>query len=73
MNTISKQTFVFYAILEMLEDKHKIRMQLLSRKFYEKIVPHSLSKVRITKSSSHAKSQQQLYQYASGFIMTRNL
>ena len=55
MKSIAKQTYVFYDILSMLEDRDKIRMQLVSRKFYEKIVPHSLSKVNITKGSSHAK------------------
>ena len=42
MKSIAKQTYVFYDILSMLEDSDKIRMQLVSRKFYEKIVPHSL-------------------------------
>lgn len=73
MKSIAKQTYVFYGILEMLEDSDKIRMQLLSRKFYEKIVPQSLSKVDITKNSSHAKAQDSLYQYASGFIMSRDI
>ena len=61
MKSIAKQTYVFYGILDMLEDSDKIRMQLLSKKFYEKIVPQSLSKVNITKCSSHAKAQDSLY------------
>ena len=73
MKSIAKQTYVFYDILSMLEDRDKIRMQLVSRKFYEKIVPHSLSKVNITKGSKHAKPQVNLYQYASGFIMERDI
>ena len=52
---MNKQTFVFYVILEMLEDRHKIRMQQVSKKFYNKIVPNAMSRVNITQCSSHAK------------------
>ena len=48
-------------------------MQLVSRKFYNKIVPQSLSKVNVTKSGKHAKPQENLYQYTSGFIMERDI
>ena len=53
---MNKQTFVFYVILDMLEEQDKNRMQQVSKKFYDKIVPHSLSRVNISKSSSHAKA-----------------
>lgn len=61
MKSIAKQTYVFYEIVSMLDDQQKIRMQLVSKKFYERIVPQSLEKVNITKSSVHAKNQDSLY------------
>jgi hypothetical protein len=48
-------------------------MQQLSRKFYEQIIPNFVENINITKSSSHAKNQEKLYQYASGMIMQRDL
>jgi hypothetical protein len=70
--SLHKSTYVFYNILEMLEDKDKIRMQLISKKFYERIVPYALSSVKVAKCS-HVRPQTHLYQYASGFIMSRNV
>ena len=73
MNKISKQTYVFHEILKFLPEQDQARMQLLSRKFYDKIVPYTMSDVSIKKSSSHAKKQDKLYQYASGFLMHKNI
>jgi hypothetical protein len=55
MKAIGKQTYVFQTILEMLEDSDKVRMQLISKKFYDKIVPITLSSIRISKTAPHAK------------------
>ena len=48
-------------------------LQQLSKKFYNKIVPFCVEPIKISKSSSHAKVQESLYQYASGFLMHKEL
>ena len=61
MNKISKQTYVFHEILKFLPEEDQARMQLISKKFYERIVPFTMSDVSIRKCSSHAIRQEKLY------------
>ena len=72
-NKISKQTYVFHEILQFLPGYHKVRMQQLSRKFYYKIVPFCVEPISIRKTSKHVKAQESVYQYASGFLMHKDL
>ena len=72
MLQIRKSQYVFYEILEFLDVKNQSRMQLLSKKFYESIVPHVMSTISI-RNSPHVQKQDKLFQYASGFIMYRDL
>ena len=55
MNKIAKQTYVFHEMLKFLPEEDQARMQLISKKFYEKIVPYTMSDVSIKKCSTHAK------------------
>jgi len=41
---INKNVYVFYEILQWLEEHERSKMGLLSKKFYEKIVPQSMEK-----------------------------
>ena len=72
-NKISKQTYVFHEIVQFLADYDQIRMQQLSKKFYNKIVPFCVEPISIKKSSPHVKVQGSVYQYASGFLMHKEL
>ena len=54
MSKIGRQTYVFYEILAFLEDHDKVRMQQISNKFYNNIVPHSLSSIRMN-NADHVK------------------
>merc|ERR1711988_1707461 len=47
-------------------------MQLISRKFYDNIIPYNIQSASV-RSASHAVAQNRLYQYASGYIMYREL
>ena len=72
MSRISRQIFVFQEILAFLADEDKVRMQLVSKKFYDKIVPFSLSAVKMN-NADHVRPQHQLFQYASGYVMHKSL
>ena len=72
MNKISKQLYVFYEILDFLEEQEKLKMQLVSKKFYNNIVPNCLKSCHIM-SSKHVKKQESIFQYASGMLMHRDL
>ena len=69
---ISKSLYIFYEIVNFLTYEEKLRMQLISRKFYENIIPYNIKSSSV-RSASHAKSQDRVYQYASGYIMYREL
>ena len=43
MNRLNKQIYIFHEIIAFLPDEDKVRMQLISKKFYDKIVPYSLT------------------------------
>ena len=47
-------------------------MQLISKKFYNSIVPNVIDAVSI-RNGKHAKRQDKIYHYASGYIMYRDL
>ena len=64
--------YIFYEIVQYLTYEEKMRMQLISRKFYEKIIPHNIE-LSSVKSAAHAKDQDRIYQYSSGHIMYREL
>lgn len=69
---ISKSLYVFYEIISFLSYQEKLRMQLISRKFYDNVIPYNIQASSV-RSASHAKAQDRLYQYASGYIMYREL
>lgn len=72
MDRMKKQTYVFHEILRMLEPREQMRMQLISRRFYEKLVPFVMEECSV-RSAPFAVKQDCLYQYASGYIMYRRL
>ena len=47
-------------------------MQLLSKKFYEKIIPHNMKSSSV-RSAAHHKKQDCLYHYANGYYLYRSL
>ena len=55
-----------------MEERELPRLQLLQRRFYDLLVPTAMSACSV-RSSQHAKRQECLYQYASGFIIYRPL
>ena len=69
---ISKSLYVFYEIMEFLSYQEKLKMQLISKKFYNNIVPYNISTSSV-RSAAHAKDQDRVYQYSSGNIMYREL
>ena len=70
---ISKQRFVFEKIIFHLPEIKQVQIQLLSKKFYDKIVPYCLEAISIRKSSEHAQVQKRLYSYFRGFLMYKEL
>lgn len=69
---IAKSLYIFYEIVNFLTYEEKLRMQLISRKFYENIIPYNIKSSSV-RSASHAQGQDRVYQYASGYIMYREL
>lgn len=69
---ISKSLYIFYEIVSFLPYEEKLRMQLISKKFYNNIIPHNIESASI-RSASHAAAQDRVYQYASGYIMYRDM
>ena len=55
-----------------MEYKDQLKMQLLSKKFYEHIVPHNMRSSSV-KSAAHHKKQDCLYHYANGYYFYRPL
>ena len=39
LQQINKNTYVFYEILQWMEESERLKMGLMSKKFYERIVP----------------------------------
>lgn len=69
---LSKSLYIFYEIVSFLSYEEKLRMQLVSRKFYENIIPYNIKSSSV-RSASHAAAQDRVYQYASGYFMYRDL
>ena len=44
---MNRQMYVFLEILAFLTEKEKVALQLVSKKFYNKIVPYSLQSCSI--------------------------
>ena len=56
----------------MLEERELPPLQLISRRFYDVLVPMAMTTCSV-RSAPHAKKQDCVYQYASGFFMYRTL
>lgn len=69
---LSKSLYIFYEIVSFLSYEEKLKMQLISRKFYENVVPYNIKSSSV-RSAPHAKQQDRLFQYANGYIMYRDL
>ena len=69
---LSKSLYIFYEIVSFLSYEDKLRMQLISRKFYENIIPYNIKSSSV-RSAPHAVAQDRVYQYASGYFMYRDL
>lgn len=72
MNQLSKSMYVFYEIVSFMNYEEKIEMQLISKKFYNNIIPYNIKNASV-RSAIHAIPQDRVYQYASGYIMYREL
>lgn len=71
-HSISKSLYIFYEIVQFLEYKDKLKMQLVSKKFYENIIPHNIESSSV-RSAQHYKRQDSLYHYACGYYFYRSL
>ena len=69
---LSKSLYIFYEIVSFLGYEEKLRMQLISKKFYENIIPYNMKSSSV-RSAEHAAAQDRVYQYASGYFMYRDL
>lgn len=58
--SISKSLYIFYEIVQFLTYEEKLRMQLISQKFYHNIIPYNIETVSV-RNAPHAKEQDCLY------------
>lgn len=70
--SLSKSMYIFYEIVSFMEYKEKLQLQLISKKFYENIVPRNMESSSV-RSAEHNKKQDCLYHYASGYYFYRSL